>query len=935
MSVSEFRKWIEAGYRNYGKDPWFFIRELAQNSRDAGAKTIHINAGCTVEKNEVLVFQDDGCGMSYSHAKHYLFRLYASSKMDEKYSAGMFGIGFWTVLKFNPAKIIIESRYKKERWGVMVDGSLNTTKIPCNLTAGGTRITLIRPPQETSFADFQNKVREAAVRYCTFLRRNNRKADPLAVFFSGKNITQRMKLPGPVSLSFNRGAVEGAVGLAPRPRVKLYARGLPVWEGTTLEELSHTPPVRKKHRHREFGQGLAPVFLLNGNRLEVNISRKKVIENRQLQQVRDTAEKALTQMVQMAADCVSPRSLMRRFRDKFKHTATNIFHSFSKTLLLSLIIILPLEIFFLTSFYKTSPQKGAGTVLSIQAEKSAYSGASVRTTTADSPLDLTYQPPENTWFKLIAADDYHIDTGFLQTIDTRKEAPFLPVHCSQNSLAIELKTSETGKVYLPQPVSAGIFIDPHSVTLNRSPLVSPRYYSTGEVVIDLPRGGVIRYRCCPSSIVPVLTAGQRERLTRVPENLSLPPPVEKELGESIHLGIREKVKKALRLTASILKYDDSVKTAKKYARSSSRNDWLRKVINIGAGDCDILNGVTALFLRKMDVPARLVIGLIGRNGEIVPGLHAWTEYYFNGPHIVDATAHIPGLWETEIRGQKMPAVKRDGKGSLPPRFIIYLLAAALFLLFLVLLFVVSRYTRDRNPLSHQVLSQVEENLAGIALHALLHPGVWGRGSSIRNLQLIPTLNGHLVSLRQALKLGREQRLFTAAPANPLGPYLKKTSKSLPIIDSGNPAFAPLIKLLPGAVHLEKITGLRAVPPEKLPDTSMGQLLTAVNHRLQWEKNGAKVPPLLLAPGLGDKDDSFFDVDLSPLPSLSLFKIPNRFIAVNPHRSQVKELAALFEKNPLLAQFRLIRSILKESKLVPYPSTGIIEEVSHRLLKEME
>ena len=108
-----FANGIEAGYRNYGTDPWFFIRELAQNSRDAGAQTIRVRIGYSDDKEEVLTFEDDGNGMSYDEARRFLFRLYASSKDEDKNSAGMFGIGFWTVLKFNPSRLIIESRQGK------------------------------------------------------------------------------------------------------------------------------------------------------------------------------------------------------------------------------------------------------------------------------------------------------------------------------------------------------------------------------------------------------------------------------------------------------------------------------------------------------------------------------------------------------------------------------------------------------------------------------------------------------------------------------------------------------------------------------------------------------------------------------------------------------------------------------------------------------
>lgn len=937
MTGIEFRKWIEAGYSNYGRDPWFFIRELAQNSRDAGAKTIHIKAGRTAEKNETLIFEDDGRGMSYAHAKRYLFRLYASSKTEEKYSAGMFGIGFWTVLKFNPEKIVIESSFKKEKWAVLVDGDLNTTRIACGLTSSGTRITLVRPCRETSAGAFLRKAREAVVRYCSYLRRNSRRSEPLPVFFAGENITRNMKLPGPVSLSFNSGTVEGAVGLAPRPRVKLYARGLPVWEGTTLEELSHTPPAGGGRRKQEFGQGLAPVFLLNGNHLEVNISRKKVIDNRHLQQVRRSAEKVLAQMVQMAADCVSPRGLGQRFKDKIKYAGSSIFRSFGKTLLLSLIIIIPLEVAFLTSFFKSSPKASPGTTFSILAEKTSYPGASVRTTTAGSPPDLTYHPPKDTWFKLFSVDDYRIDAGFLQAAAKKKEVSFPAVNCTRENITVQLKTSETGRIYLPQPqpVSPGFSIVPGSITFNGAPLASAGYYAAGEVVVTLPGSGIIRYRCCPAGKEPVLSRDLENKLSRLPENLSLPPAVEKELRESAHLAVYDKIKKALDLTAGLLKYDDSATTVKKYTRSSGSSDWLKKVLTIGAGDCDILNGVNALFLRKMGVPARLVIGLIGRKGKILPGLHAWTEYYAGGRHIIDATAHTPGLRGAAHPGQKAPAVNTGARWNLFRRAVIYFLAGLFMLSSILLFFMVSRYAKRRKPFPRKALKQVEENLAGIALHALLYPGTWGRSSSIRDLKLIPTINGRFVSLRQALKLGKEQELFTTGSTSPLAPYLRQTSKSLPILDSGNPAFAPLIRLLPGAVHLEKIVDLKIIPMRKTAGRPVDRLLTAVNHRLKAGKNKTVIPPLLLAPGLCSQDEDFFDADLSPLPSLTVFGIPNRFIAVNPNSTRVKKLAALFQKNPPLSQFRLISAVLEESRLVPYPSTGLIEEVSRQLFKEMQ
>ncbi|MCP5051664.1 MAG: hypothetical protein GY940_31140, partial [bacterium] len=348
---------------------------------------------------------------------------------------------------------------------MLVDAKLNTSSIPSDLTCTGTRITLIRPAREVSQEAFYRTSRAALLRYCSYLRRNNRDTDPLPVYLSGKNITREMKLPGPIALQFKKGSVEGAIGLASKPRVYLYARGLPVWEGNTLEELSHTPPPPSTQSNfQEFGQGLAPVFLINGNHLEVNISRKKVIDNSNLQKVSQTVEEQLARMIRLAADHVSPRNPWQRTTDKIKEIRTSIFRSFTKTLLMLLIIFIPLEFILLVSFLNVSPKESPRDFLSLKVENSHYSGASVQNTNtpaaaAGSPLDLTYQPKVDTWFKLFTADRYQEDSGFLPGIGQEDVVPFPAVHCSRESISVELNLLETGKIYLPTPAATHFTID--------------------------------------------------------------------------------------------------------------------------------------------------------------------------------------------------------------------------------------------------------------------------------------------------------------------------------------------------------------------------------------------------------------------------------------------------------------------------------------------
>lgn len=963
MKAREYRKWIEAGYKNYGEDPWFFIRELAQNSRDAGASNIQVTSTHTQQNGETLIFEDNGEGMTYAHALKYLFRLYASSKTKEKNAAGMFGFGFWTVLKFEPATILIESFSKGESWGVQVDAELNTNHIAGTLDTPGTRITLVRPAKERTAEAFADKIGGALDTYCSYLRRNNRKAGPLPVFFQGRNITRAMTLPGPVAWKFKKNGIEGAAGLGPRPSVKLYARGLPVWEGTTLEELSHTPPVpgdNRKHKQREteIFHGLAPVFLLNGNHLEVNISRRRVIDNRHLQKLRKAAEDGLAQMVEMAADSVSPRSLVGRLVDTLKKAGTYATRSFFKTLIALLMILIPLEIYLLTTFYKTTPGQAPTVPVSIRTEDANYPGASVRTASTAGQIDLTYTPARDAVFKLYSAGRYDISKGFVPDMNDSHAVfghdTFPLVDCSQNNLSMILNTHETGRLFLPVPgidrtpgsASFTLFIDPASITVNGVPIQPGTLgrYPGGETIVNLSDTGTIAYTCCPPVQTPALSPSQHQRYTQLPANFRWPAGMREEfIRIERHAGktTAEKVFDSVGLTVSLLKYDDSPVTAQKYSEYRipvNGGDWLKMIAEIGVGDCDVLNGVTVIFLRKMGIPSRMVIGLVGREGTVLPGLHAWVEYFDDGWRLIDATQFTAAVEDripaagSHARPAASSTIPDNGRWQKVRRiagyFFIILVSGVIVLL---LLLTAARRRNTRKTFAAELLPQVQQDLAGMVMHDLLHPGAWGHDRGIRRFHLIPEIGGGFVSLTRALKQASKQRLFTVRSSHPLARHLQRqqVSGNALVLDSGNSAFAPVIKLLPGAVHLEHILELKAVEPEHAPDARLSQLLRDVNRLLYIENK--HIPVCWPAAGLQTVD--FFDVDLSPLPSMIQWGIPNRFIAVNPWGRLTRKIVMLYSINPLLAQFRFIEAVLKESNLVPPPSEAILESISRKMSRK--
>src|SRR5438045_1793851 len=120
----DFRDRAQFEALRYGADPWIFVRELLQNARDAGARRVRI---VTTERDGQvrLTCRDDGTGMTAEHAQKFLFKLYASSKENEAGMAGRFGVGFWSILRFGPAQIVVRSWPEHgDPWEISLDGKL-------------------------------------------------------------------------------------------------------------------------------------------------------------------------------------------------------------------------------------------------------------------------------------------------------------------------------------------------------------------------------------------------------------------------------------------------------------------------------------------------------------------------------------------------------------------------------------------------------------------------------------------------------------------------------------------------------------------------------------------------------------------------------------------------------------------------------------------
>jgi hypothetical protein len=930
MLGKEFRGLAETVTRTYGDDPWFFLRELAQNSRDAGARNIWVSAAATPSGMETLTFADDGRGMTLAHARRFLFRLYASDKTADPKAAGKYGIGFWTILGFQPALIQLQSRRGKNSWAVELDGELNVRPAACLLTRSGTTVLLSRPAAFSSQPEFISRLESELREYCQYLRRNNRKAGMLPVWFEGKNLTRPMILPGPLSCQFRSGAVEGAVGLAEKPHVRLYARGLPVWQGAVLNQMSHLQ--MDAAGTAEIGLGLAPVFLLNGNHLDVTFSRHLALENRALETVRKKAEAALRRLLETSLERTFPRTWQQRSRDRLLSAWQRIWRPGWHWLPLLLLIIVPLEITILRRWFpavsavRTSP-------FSLQSTSLSYGGATVSLSVSAAGPPFSYQPKIPAWFRLFAADAYDIQDGFVRGPErSRLPVPQTRLCRPEQAWRMSLQAEAGGEVFLPLP--PGHAIQAGSVRLNGRRVDTVFSSVQGEALAALAgSGGLVEYRSCPGGQRRELTAAEISHLTVLPPGLSLPPALGKTVRESRLFPIAERVALARALVRDLVAYDTSPPTARQYLRLAGDQHWLAKVLRIGKGDCDILNGLNVLLLRKMGIPSRLVIGMIGELGRARPLLHAWSEYFDQGWLVSDASAGSPAgpavtPAENPAASGRDLALALDDARPKDSRIVKRLLVSALMLLVMAaaggLLFVEKKKRRAKDSLIP--VGQMKNQLMELVQQAMLNPGIWGRDNPLWSHHLLPTADGKFMSVRQALRLLGKKKLFITGNRNPLA--LAMMDSGLTVLDLSQPLYAPLRTLLAGAVDADMLCRLRPLPPPRPAPGLEYDLLDAVNAFLRETQRKSVL--CLLAPGLRNAD--LLTIAL-PVPLRhSPFFFPQRFVAVNPLGTTFQQLSSLYKRNQPLAVFKFLRGLNSDRLPDACAPPARLQKAARRLLR---
>jgi hypothetical protein len=752
----------EAG--RYGTDPWVFVRELLQNARDAGAHRVLLTTSRTNGRDRITC-RDDGSGMAFEHAQRYLFSLYASSKRRRSWAAGRFGIGFWSVLRFEPDEIVVRSRaHRGEPWQVRFDGGLEEVRRETTTMEQGTEVVLERP---ASAEHLERAIVSAVLRDAPWLRCRHRAEHPLEVQVNGRLVRAEPVLPPP-SLSFRRRGLRGIVGLGPEPLAEIFAHGLRVRDAPTLDELLvETRPDRSILTGAL--EGLAPRVIIDSRDLEVLMARGDAREDRALKRLVATGHRELSRLVRTELDRHLGLSPIERSIERLREIGST-----SRAPKKIAMVVLAAALGFLGWYGMASwlPDRTLGpkseeTTASVetpplspyQDQWGGYRGPDVDSVgRVGAAVDLSYRPSAgDRYFAALWVTGIRSD-GQPEPDLQRLIGPYVGAPCADDCLEVELGVDAPAGV-LRLPIATGHLIDPESVYLDGLRLAVVAV-ATGQpaVRLDRPRSGRLRYRSGRG------VADGAEEMGAWP---TLPPEVAEFARGTAALPTSARAAAAAEFIGRHVVYDTSAETVAKHRRAQQRSVGLfARAMAVGAGDCDVQNSLVAAMLDSSGVPSRLAVGWVGVNGRAQSGLHAWAEYRGADGRWRAVDASVIGNGS----GSDISAIPRTGVAAADPRNwkLIWgsvAVVAALGLARLAIVFGGGIWRRS-------LLSGDADAIVDLLRGAAVRPRAFEEIHSLSSRRLLRLLGGRSISLKKGfLACGSRRSELSRRAANGGGKVL--------------------------------------------------------------------------------------------------------------------------------------------------------------------
>lgn len=196
-------------------DPYAFVRELVQNSIDAGASAIAVRVE-RVGGVATTAFRDDGAGMDRATVEGPLLTLFNSSKEGDSSKIGKYGVGFVSVFAVDPDTVDVDTWREGQSHRVRLyrDHRYDLERLP-RREGSGTIVTLTQPMEAERFDEHCARVEAALSRWCRYAEcpleltvvdhdRGNQPAS--------RRINIALSVPAPLFVQTNRAGERVVVG---------------------------------------------------------------------------------------------------------------------------------------------------------------------------------------------------------------------------------------------------------------------------------------------------------------------------------------------------------------------------------------------------------------------------------------------------------------------------------------------------------------------------------------------------------------------------------------------------------------------------------------------------------------------------------------------------------------------------------------------------
>ncbi len=251
--------------------PMDFLRELVQNSIDAGSPRIEVWVRYQADHGVLEVHIDDfGEGMDEAIVDKQLTRMFSSTKEGDLTKIGKFGIGFTSVFAIGPEAVLVRTGRHGESWELLFHADRSFDKTRLDQPVSGTHITVFEKLAPERVPAFVQQCRWVLRYWCrhsdtpiTFHDRTGERAeqaedhaDPFAAFGDQaleedagalpESINEPLGLKSPLCVEHQDGGIVVVVGYTDTPSYGYFNGGLTLIEtgnpevlGTFEDRLAH------------------------------------------------------------------------------------------------------------------------------------------------------------------------------------------------------------------------------------------------------------------------------------------------------------------------------------------------------------------------------------------------------------------------------------------------------------------------------------------------------------------------------------------------------------------------------------------------------------------------------------------------------------------------------------------------------------------------